>query len=68
MAKIVIDAEKCKGCGLCIKVCPKKLLKKSGRLNSLGAVYVEFEEGKDFCAGCCFCALVCPECCIEVQK
>ena len=26
MAKLTIDAERCKGCGLCVATCPKKLL------------------------------------------
>jgi len=68
MAKLIIDAEKCKGCGLCVKICHKGLLKQSGKLNATGAVFVEFHDDKNTCGGCCFCALVCPECCIEVQK
>ena len=27
MAKLTIDAERCKGCGLCVANCPKKLLR-----------------------------------------
>ncbi len=67
MAKVTINQDKCKGCFLCVYNCPKKLIKKSDKLNKKGFVCVEFEDnGK--CAGCAMCALMCPDCCIEVEK
>ncbi|MCU0666270.1 MAG: 4Fe-4S binding protein [Candidatus Omnitrophica bacterium] len=67
MAKIVINAQKCKGCLLCVSVCPNKMITLGKKINSKGAVPVIFkEEGQ--CSGCSLCALVCPDCCIEVYK
>ena len=67
MAKIVIDTEKCKGCTLCIRACPKKLIIMSDKFNKKGAHPAEFSGEKD-CSGCGFCFMVCPDVVIEVWK
>ena len=67
MAKITIDKEKCKGCFLCVGVCPKAMIKAEETLNKKGVNPVKF-EGQDECLGCCLCAIICPDCCIEVYK
>lgn len=37
MAKVTFNEDICKGCGLCVEVCPKKILKiDEKRLNSKG--------------------------------
>ena len=65
---IVIDEERCKGCGLCIEVCPKSLIKFSAGLNMRGVRPAEFHDEKGECTACTFCALICPDICIEVYK
>jgi len=67
MAKIKINIEKCKGCLLCVSVCPKGLIKKNNKINKRGVNAVAF-HGATECLGCIMCALVCPDCCIEVYK
>lgn len=67
MAKIKIDREKCKGCLLCISVCPKKFIEADDKLNRRGIRPVKFKKGAK-CVGCGFCALICPDCCIEVLR
>jgi len=67
MAKITIDKEKCKGCFLCVGVCPKASIKAEKTLNKKGVNPVAFEDKGD-CLGCSFCAIICPDCCIEVYK
>ncbi|MGD0336409.1 MAG: 4Fe-4S dicluster domain-containing protein [Candidatus Omnitrophota bacterium] len=67
MGKIKIDREKCKGCFLCIGVCPKGLIAKAKTLNKRGARPAYFREDPS-CLGCGLCAIICPECCIEVYK
>jgi 2-oxoglutarate ferredoxin oxidoreductase subunit delta len=67
MAKITINAEKCKGCLLCVSFCPKKLIKAGDELNKLGVPFVKFTS-RNACLGCMMCALICPDCCIEVWK
>jgi 2-oxoglutarate ferredoxin oxidoreductase subunit delta len=67
MPKIVIDKEKCKGCLLCIEFCPRKVIKKSNKMNRYGIKPVEFIDNQT-CLGCGHCVLVCAESCIEVSK
>jgi 2-oxoglutarate ferredoxin oxidoreductase subunit delta len=50
----------CKGCGICVSFCPKKVLS----LRS-GKVFVERQE---LCIGCLMCELRCPDFAIEVER
>jgi 2-oxoglutarate ferredoxin oxidoreductase subunit delta len=67
MARVEIDRERCKGCYLCVGVCPKASLMIESSLNKKGFKPAGFKKGA-VCAGCCLCATMCPECCIEIIK
>lgn len=67
MAFITIDDEKCKGCGLCVSACPKKIVVISERTNNSGYFVAECVDNSK-CIGCAFCAMMCPDCVIEVDK
>jgi NAD-dependent dihydropyrimidine dehydrogenase PreA subunit len=56
---VTISAEDCKGCGLCIEVCPPQVLHFSAALNAMGYHPVEYQG--DDCTGCGVCFYVCPE-------
>lgn len=62
--KIVIDMERCKGCGLCITVCPRNSIAISEESNKNG--YFPAQPKNIDCTGCTSCAIVCPEGIIEV--
>ncbi len=64
--KIIINTERCKGCGLCIIVCPKKGIIISEKSNKSG--YFPAQVSNADCTGCCLCAFVCPDVAIEVQQ
>lgn len=64
---VVFDAERCKGCGLCIAACPKKVLAFSGQLNKSGYDVAHMAHPDD-CIGCTFCAMTCPDIVIEVYR
>ncbi|MDD2679187.1 MAG: 4Fe-4S binding protein [Candidatus Omnitrophica bacterium] len=67
MPRITINKDKCKGCLLCVGVCPQGLIVADKELNARGAKPAKFKlDGK--CLGCCLCAMICPDCCIEVYK
>lgn len=68
MSKVTVDSERCKGCGLCVNVCPKKAIALSkDALNSKGYHPVEVvdEEG---CISCAMCAIMCPDTALKVEK
>ncbi len=50
----------CKGCGYCVKACPKGALHLGDRINDASYRYVELDEEK--CITCGICRLVCPDC------
>ena len=62
--KIIIDTERCKGCGLCVAACPKGCIVISEKSNKNG--YFPAQATNSTCTGCCFCALICPDLAIEV--
>ncbi len=58
--KIKILEERCKGCGLCIEFCPRKVLSFSGKRNLQGYKVVSFND-PERCNACGICYLMCPE-------
>jgi len=67
MAKIKIDREKCKACGLCILYCPQGSIIMDSKINKRGVKPAKFKKNSK-CTGCTFCALICPDAAIEVYK
>ncbi len=64
--KIIIDTERCKGCGLCVIVCPKNSIVISRHSNKNG--YFPAQVNNINCTGCAMCAIICPEAIIEVHR
>lgn len=68
MAKLTFKEDICKGCGLCVSACPKKILSISvTKLNKKGHAPVELTK-PDECIGCTSCAIMCPDCVITVER
>jgi 2-oxoglutarate ferredoxin oxidoreductase subunit delta len=66
-SKLLIYEDRCKGCGVCIARCPKKVLGFSKNLNKLGYYHVELQDEAN-CIQCKTCAISCPDVVIEVFK
>jgi len=68
MARVIIKEDTCKGCGLCIKACPKGILALSGdKLNARGYHPITVtDESK--CIGCASCARMCPDVVFTVER
>ena len=64
--RIIVDRERCKGCGLCVVVCPNQVIKLSDKPNSMG--YFPAEQISENCTGCTACALTCPDVAIVVLR
>ena len=68
MAKITVDETRCKGCGLCVSVCPRKIIVLSSEhLNAKGYYPAEVVDMSK-CIGCAMCATMCPDCAIVVER
>ena len=65
--KVVIDKQRCKGCELCISVCPLKLLVMSEELNTAGYHYALITDN-DKCSSCTLCGTMCPDVAIMIYK
>lgn len=64
---IVVDVEKCKGCGVCLPACPTDVIDLASEVNGKGYHYA-FMNQPDECIGCSNCAIVCPDGVITVYK
>lgn len=67
MSQINLNIERCKGCGLCVGVCPIGILQMSETLNSMGCRFLEITD-PDKCTGCGMCCRMCPDVAIEIEK
>jgi 2-oxoglutarate ferredoxin oxidoreductase subunit delta len=68
MSRIVIDPDRCKGCGLCTQVCPYDLVQIADRFNAKGYRPAELVDPDDACTGCANCATMCPDIAIVVYR
>jgi len=68
MGKIVVNEEFCKGCSLCISVCPQKLIRTASHVSKKGYHPAQFEDPEGKCSGCAVCALMCPDVAITVYR
>ncbi len=68
MQKLKFSEDLCKGCGLCVSACPKKILElDTSRVNGKGYNPV-ICNNEDACISCAFCATMCPDLVISVDK
>ena len=65
--KIVVDKERCKGCGVCVASCPCNVLALSVEVNGKGYPFAEM-VASDACTGCASCGIICPDSCITVYR
>lgn len=67
MFKVMISEDFCKGCGICVEFCPRKVLKISEKLTRRGfSPPVKIEDRK--CSGCKLCEITCPDFAIWVAE
>jgi 2-oxoglutarate ferredoxin oxidoreductase subunit delta len=64
---IVVDAERCKGCELCIANCPQQVIALGKQVNAKGYYYAAMAV-PEHCTGCTNCAVICPDGAISVYR
>jgi 2-oxoglutarate/2-oxoacid ferredoxin oxidoreductase subunit beta len=66
MATVLIEKDRCKGCGMCVSACPSHVLAMSHEINARG-YFFPLVEHPDDCNGCRSCVLVCPDVAVQVE-
>jgi 2-oxoglutarate ferredoxin oxidoreductase subunit delta len=62
-----IDADGCKGCGLCVTACPKDVLEISDEINVKG-YFPAFQARPEDCIFCAICCTMCPDVAITIRE
>jgi 2-oxoglutarate ferredoxin oxidoreductase subunit delta len=65
--EVVIDEKRCKGCGICVEVCPKDCLEIQDKYNQAGYFYPEMKPDTK-CTGCGACVKLCGDYAISVYE
>lgn len=65
--RYAIDENRCKGCGLCVSICPKNVLEISNRVNTKGYFPV-FQARPEDCILCAMCCTMCPDVAITITE
>ena len=63
--EIIIDDQFCKGCNLCLEVCPRKVFVKSSKRSRAGYSMPQAAE-LEKCAVCLLCEMTCPDLALTV--
>jgi 2-oxoglutarate ferredoxin oxidoreductase subunit delta len=58
---VLIQTDRCKGCALCVGVCPQHVLRLGEGYNARGYHPVQLDESAGSCTGCAICAVMCPD-------
>ena len=66
--KITIDTELCKGCNLCVDVCPSKIIEVSKDQFNQRGHHPALVKDMGKCTACALCAVICPDVAIAVYK
>ena len=65
--EVAIVEKFCKGCGLCVAICPNGMIFLKEAVNEQGVNAAEIKD-EHACKACMNCVLVCPDACIEIKK
>lgn len=67
-AKITFDTGRCKGCELCVTVCPKHILAIDMNTMNRKGYHPAGMTDISQCIACASCAKICPDSVITVEK
>ena len=67
-AILTFDRDRCKGCELCVAVCPKHILALDTRQVNKKGYHPAGVTDISLCIACACCARICPDSVITVEK
>lgn len=65
---MTVTTERCKGCGLCVTACPKKIVELQKEKRNKKGYFYAVCINQDACISCAMCATMCPDCAITIEK
>ena len=66
MNKFCLNEDYCKGCQICIEVCPEDAIRAQTEINAKG-YYLPEADNMALCIGCKLCEIVCPDFAIGIE-
>ncbi len=66
--RVTFDQDRCKGCGLCVSVCPKHILALDSGITNKKGYHPSGVTDPEQCIACGNCARVCPDSVITVER
>lgn len=67
-AKVTFDRDRCKGCELCVSVCPKHIVAIDKEAINRKGYHPAGVTDITLCIACANCAKICPDSIITVEK
>ena len=67
-AKVTFNVDRCKGCGLCVSVCPKGIVELNMAETNRKGYHPAGVSDISKCIACASCAKICPDSIITVEK
>ena len=68
MARIAVDENFCKGCGLCTTICPRNIVELNKDVITDKGYHPAHCIDDSLCTGCATCATMCPDVAITVWR
>lgn len=65
---LTFDRDRCKGCELCVSVCPKQILAPDETSANAKGYHAVVCTDETLCVGCASCAKICPDSVITISK
>jgi 2-oxoglutarate ferredoxin oxidoreductase subunit delta len=65
---VLIDVDRCKGCGLCTHICPVSILALSKDTLNVRGYHPVMVTDTEACIGCASCAMICPDVVFTVYR
>lgn len=68
MAKVKVDMNYCKGCGLCVDFCPQEIMQLDNAIITQKGYHPAHCVDQDSCNACLSCAMMCPDVAITIER
>lgn len=68
MAKVTVNIDYCKGCGLCVDFCPQEIMQLETEVITQKGYHPAHCVDQDRCTSCLNCAMMCPDVAITIER